>query len=168
MFSCFYPITGGRVGEIVRQESKCCGSKAKDSLPLSQKEDKFEKFCNTYKGFIDVADAHDKFVGNWEREKEAAGDDFNTEPLLRRALVKSFYSDLLKASLSKLVWSILVIFSIWFFVFEILDFIKSRDQGIVSTKGENYEYYLCGGFFVTMVALYWNSANGNLLHHFGL
>jgi ABC-type multidrug transport system fused ATPase/permease subunit len=137
MFSCFHPITGGRVGEIVRQESAwCCKSK----------ENKFEKFCETYKDFIDVPGAYANFAGKWETEKKAAG-----VPRLLRALVKSFYGDLLKAFVSKLVWSILVIFSIWYFVFEILAFIKNRTS---ATQDEtNKELYLCAGFFGAMFVL---------------
>ena len=113
MFSCFYPITGGRVGEIVSQQSNSCCSK--------NKEDKFKKFCETYKDYVDVSGAYEKFAGQWEQQKKAG-----TSPSLVRALAKSFYADLLKAFFSKLVWSVLVIFSIWFFVFEILAFIKGR------------------------------------------
>ena len=156
MFSCFHPFTGGRVGEIVSQQSKCCGGKNKDSLPLSRDEDKFEKFCDTYKGFIDVAAAHDAFKLNWELEKKTAGETFKETrrfPILGRVLVKTFKGDLLKATLSKLVWSICIIFSIWFFVFEILDFIKARANGETSQSDENYEYYLCAGFFATMFIL---------------
>jgi hypothetical protein len=53
MFGCFNPITGGRVGEIVSQETKLCGGKKGrcGTLPLSKDEDKFEKFCEAYKGF---------------------------------------------------------------------------------------------------------------------
>jgi ATP-binding cassette, subfamily C (CFTR/MRP), member 1 len=72
---------------------------------------------------------------------------------LLRALLKSFYGDLLKAVFAKLVWSVLVIFSIWFFVFEILEFIKLKDNGEATEEKRNYELYLCAGFFVTMVAL---------------
>jgi ABC-type multidrug transport system fused ATPase/permease subunit len=154
VFSCFHPITGGRVGEIVAQESKLCGGK--DSLPLSKEQDKFEKFCETYKDFIDVADAYEKFLGNWEHQKAAAGDtlrDKRRYPLILRALFKSFTGDLLKAFFSKLVWSILVIFSIWFFVFEILDFIKAKSNGTATGAMKNHELWLCVGFFVTMVAL---------------
>jgi hypothetical protein len=137
MFSCFHPITGGRVGEIVRQESAwCCKSK----------ENKFEKFCESYKDFIDVPGAYANFAGKWETEKKAAG-----KPHLLRALVKSFYGDLLKAFVSKLVWSILVIFSIWYFVFEILAFIKNRTS--VTQEKTNKELYLCAGFFGTMFVL---------------
>jgi ABC-type multidrug transport system fused ATPase/permease subunit len=155
MLACFHPITGGRVGEIVSQESKRCPSKDKDSLPSSLNEDKFEKFCETYKGFIDVADSHEKFIGHWEREKKLAGETLNEKrrfPLLLRALVKSFNVDLLKAFFSKLVWSILVIFSIWYFVFRILDFIKRRkdDDHDVSV---HYEFYLCAGFGACMFVL---------------
>ncbi|KAI2499417.1 hypothetical protein MHU86_15062 [Fragilaria crotonensis] len=108
MFSCFNPITGGRVGEIVRQESAwCCKSK----------ENKFEKFCETYKDFIDVPGAYANFAG----------------------------------FLSKLVWSILVIFSIWYFVFEILAFIKNRSSA--TQEKTNQELYLCAGFFGTMFVL---------------
>ena len=157
VFSCFDPITGGRVSEIVSQESKLCGKKNdKDSLPLSQDEDKFEKFCETYKGFIDVADAHEKFIGIWEGEKKDAGKTLTDKrriPLLLRALFKSFKGDFFKAFFSKLLWSVLLIFSIWFFVFEILDFIKVKNNGGATQAMENYEFWLCGGFFVCMFAL---------------
>ena len=63
LFSCFHPITGGRVGEIIAQESKWC--KNKDALPLSRNKDKFEKFCETYKDYINVADAYETFLGQW-------------------------------------------------------------------------------------------------------
>ena len=145
VFGCFDPITGGRVGEIVAQESKLCGGK--DSLPLSKEQDKFEKFCETYKDFIDVADAYEKFLGNWERQKAAAGDtlqDKRRYSLILRALFRSFTGDLLKAFFSKLVWSILVIFSIWFFVFEILDYIKAKNNGTATGVMKNHE--LCPFF----------------------
>jgi ATP-binding cassette, subfamily C (CFTR/MRP), member 1 len=148
MFRCFDPITGGRVSEIVSQES---GNKA--SLPLSKYDDKFERFCENYESFIDVADAHERFSGNWERENDSAGEASKEKRVLLRALLKSFYGDLLKAFFSKLVWSILVIFSIWYFVFDILDFIKLRAKKKPTPGGEYYEYYLCAGFFGSMFVL---------------
>lgn len=154
VFSCFAPITGGRVGEIVAQESKLCGGK--DSLPLYKEKDKFEKFCETYKDFIDVADAYEKFIGNWERQKAVASDTLQDKrriPLILRALFKSFTGDLLKAFFGKLVWSILIIFSIWFFVFEILEFIKAKANGVATGPMEKYEIWLCAGFFLNMLAL---------------
>jgi ATP-binding cassette, subfamily C (CFTR/MRP), member 1 len=78
-------------------------------------------------------------------------------PVLCGALFKSFGDDFLKAACSKLVWSILLIFSIWFFVFEILDFIKAKDKdkknGIEDDGDIRYEMYLCAGFFGTMYVL---------------
>jgi ATP-binding cassette, subfamily C (CFTR/MRP), member 1 len=161
MFSCFHPITGGRVGAIVSQETKLCGSKGKDSLPLSLKQDKLEEFCETYKGFIDVADAHTRFDGHWkclcllEREKAAGatGQGKRRIPLLLSALLKSFYADLLKAFFSKLAWSVLVIFAIWFFIFNILDFIKLKSKGLATPTTLHYQEFLCAGLFVTMSAL---------------
>ena len=158
VFRCLDPITGGRVSEIVAQESKLCGDKAKDSLPLSKEYDKFEKFCEDYKGFIDVTDAYEKFAGNWERQKALASKNSTLQeerriPLILQALYKSFTGDLLKAFFSKLSWSILVIFSIWFFVFRLLDYVKKMDKGQPTGKGENYPYWLCVGFFLNMIAL---------------
>jgi ABC-type multidrug transport system fused ATPase/permease subunit len=151
VFGCFAPITGGRVSDIVSQESKCGGN----HLPLSKEDDKFEKFCETYKSYIDVNVAYATFSSNWEKVVTNAGDTVNKKrwyPLLLSALVKSFNGDLLKAFFSKLTWSILVIFSIWFFVFEILEFINERSKGI-SDSPDNYEFYLCAGFFVCMFVL---------------
>ena len=139
MFGCFNPITGGRVGEIVSQQSNSCCN--------NNKEDKFKKFCETYKDYIDVTGAYENFAGKWEQQKKAG-----TAPSLIRALVKSFYGDLLKAFFSKLVWSVLVIFSIWYFVFEILAFIKGRTKKVDQEK-TNKELYLCAGFFACMFVL---------------
>jgi ABC-type multidrug transport system fused ATPase/permease subunit len=139
MFSCFHWITGGRVGEIVNQESRWCGGN-------SGEHDKFEKFCEKYEGFIDVVKSYSTFCDNWEREKKEA-----SSPRVLRALTKSFYGDLFKAFVSKLVWSILVIFSIWYFVFEILDFIKAKSNGIKASV--NKEFYLCAGFMACMFFL---------------
>jgi len=155
VFRCFAPITGGRVSGIVAQESKLCGGK-KDSLPQKKGDDKFEEFCETYKDFIDVSDAYERFLGNWERQKSMAGATLHDErrfSLLLRALVNSFRGDLLKAFFSKMTWSVLVIFSIWFFVFRILDFIKLRSAGESASDNPYYPFYLCGGFFGTMYVL---------------
>jgi hypothetical protein len=75
-------------------------------------------------------------------------------PVLCSALFRSFKSDFYKAACSKLVWSILVIFSIGFFVFRILDFIKLKNQNPAAAEAKgNYEFYLVGGFMVSMYAL---------------
>ena len=58
---------------IVSQGSRLCGDKKiKDSLPLSRDEDKFETFCETYKDFIGVSNAHERFERIWEDEKKGA------------------------------------------------------------------------------------------------
>jgi ABC-type multidrug transport system fused ATPase/permease subunit len=154
MFRCFAPLTGGRVSDIINQESKRAGRK--DLLPLSEEENEIEKFAEKYKDFIDVTNAYEKFNGNWEVMKSKASDPTRKQrvPVLFYALFKSFNDDFFKAVCSKLVWSILLIFSIWFFVFEILDFIKAKakDKEKAAAK-ENYEFFLCGGFFLTMYVL---------------
>lgn len=152
VFTCLDSITGGRVGEIVAQESKRGGS-GSASLPMSKKdEDKFEKFCETYKDFSDVSGAYESFSSHWEGEKGSGS------PRILRALYRSFKVDFWKAFFAKLSWSILVIFSIWYFVFEILTFIRSRadkDKDEVETADqiENYEFFLCGFFFLDMFLL---------------
>jgi len=147
IFKCFAPITGGRVGEIVSQQSK---HRSKDSLPLAKEEDKFESFCENYKSFIDVTAAYKVFLGKWEHQKQLQGDKLGEKPILLKALYKSFPQDLFKAFLGKLLWSVLVIFSIWFFVFEILGYIKDKDAPVPI---EGYQFYLCAGFFVNMFIL---------------
>jgi len=154
MFGCFDWLNGGRVGEIVNQEAGWCTTK--------NGEDKVEKFCETYKDFINVVSAHQMFLRNWENEKKSGSAS------LFRALRKSFTGDFMKACISKLVWSLLLIFSIWFFVFEILDFIKKKDKGVVHPT-EKYEFYLCVGFFwLHVCAVDRNSANGHLLNDSGI
>jgi ATP-binding cassette, subfamily C (CFTR/MRP), member 1 len=151
---CFAPITGGRVSDIIHQEAKRSGQK--DALPLSKEEDKIEQFYEDYKDFIDVNGAYEKFNANWDFQIKAAGGDLDEKtkiPVLRRALVKSFSEDFYKGAAAKLVWSVLVIFSIWFFVFEILDFIKAKDKEDIPDPKENYEFYLCAGFFASMYVL---------------
>lgn len=154
VFRCFDPITGGRIDQVAWQESKPCGRK--DSLPLSKEDDKFEKFCSDYSNFIDVSDSYEKFAVNWEKQKAAAGDTLlapRRYPLILRALYRSFTHDLMMAFCGKLVWSILVIFSIWFFVFEILTFIRARANGTATDDMQHYEFVLCACFFVNMIAL---------------
>jgi ATP-binding cassette, subfamily C (CFTR/MRP), member 1 len=154
MFSCFDPITGGRVKEIVKQQNKTGCSWC---LPSSEEEDKFEKFCDSYKGFIKVSSAYDTFFEKWERAKsklsKSSREGKKKPNILLGALVSSFWGDLLKAFIGKITWSILVIFSIWYFVFEILAFIKAKDKGEDISPVPNYEFILCGAFFATMILL---------------
>jgi ABC-type multidrug transport system fused ATPase/permease subunit len=153
MFGCFYPITGGRVNEIVAQQNR---SKCSLCLPSHKDEDKFEKFCGTYKGFINVSGSYEVFAKKWEAVKVKYDSSLNKKrsvPLLISALYKSFPGDLFLAFLGKITWSILVIFSIWYFVFEILAYIKAKDSGEYEAPVENYQYILCGGFFANMLLL---------------
>jgi hypothetical protein len=154
----FVKLSWCLVALIQSQESSLCGKKKNmDSLLLSQDKDKFETFCKTYKDFIGISNAHEKFARIWENEKKNAGATLTDKqhiPLLLCALYKSFPGDFYKAVVSKLVWSVLVIFLIWFFVFKILDFIKARSNaGGVSQAKVNYKIYLCVGFFLNMFVL---------------
>ena len=155
VFGCFAPITGGRVSEIVQQETGCC-QPSKDSLPLSQRQDKVDKFCDDYQDFVNVAAAHERFIGFWKVEKKKAAslpaDKKSTKPI-HRALYKSFWGDLLKAMVSKLVWSILLIFSIWFFVFEVLDVTtstKKRANEGVTHANEMYDLFFACMFILSI------------------
>ena len=155
VFGFINQVTGGRINEVVAQESKLCKG-SKYSLPLSRDEDKFEKFCETYKNYIDVGGAYQRFADNWEFQKAAAGDtllDKRRYPLILRALYKSFPDDFWKAFCAKMAWSVLVIFSIWFFVFEILSFIRARADGTATGDMEHYEIVLCACFFANMMLL---------------
>jgi hypothetical protein len=68
-------------------------------------------------------------------------------------LVKSFSEDFFKAAFAKLVWSVLVIFSIWYFVFNILDCIMAKGKPDAPKQVDNYEFYLSGGFMGAMFVL---------------
>jgi hypothetical protein len=109
--SCVDPITGGRVSEIVKQQNKFGCSWC---LPLSQEEDKFVDFCDTYKGFIKVPSAYETFFEKWESAKSknppSSADGKKKSNILLRALYSSFKGDLLKAFLGKITWSILLFF----------------------------------------------------------
>jgi ABC-type multidrug transport system fused ATPase/permease subunit len=147
-------FTGSRVGKIVSQEADLCGSRAR--LPERLREDQVENFCKEYGGFIDVEDAFNRFDAYWDHEE--ARTEFSKMaklkfPLLFRALFKAFRADLFKAFIAKLVWSIVVLGSIWFFVFQILGFIRSRGKEGYEPPVPNYEIYLCIGFTVAMFIL---------------
>ena len=153
-FRYFAAITGGRVSDIVNQESKRAGKK--DLLPLAKEDDMIEKFAEEHKDAINVDSAYEKFIANWEKLKKKAADPSTKQriPVLCSALFRSFSSDFFKAVCSKLVWSILVIFSIWFFVFEILDFIRLKNNNPVAAEAKgDYEFYLIVGFMATMYVL---------------
>ena len=151
LISCFDPITGGRVSEIVKQQNK---SGCSWCLPLSQEEDKFEKFCNTYQGFIKVPSAYETFFEKWERAKSknppSSGDGKKSNILLGH-LVASFGVISQKRSLSRCLGQFLCCF--WYFIFAILAFIKAKDQGEDPSPVPHYELIICGAFFVPMVLL---------------
>jgi ATP-binding cassette, subfamily C (CFTR/MRP), member 1 len=158
MFRCFAPITGGRVSNIVNQESKRAGRKG--LIPLAAEDNEIEKFAEQYKDTINIDNAYERFNVNWEKVKVKAADPTKKQriPVLCGALFRSFSDDFFKAACSKLVWSILLIFSIKYFVFEILAFIKAKDtdrkNGVeVSSEDKQYELVLCAMFFVTMYLL---------------
>jgi ABC-type multidrug transport system fused ATPase/permease subunit len=147
-------FAGARVGKIVSQEADTCGRRSR--LPERLREDEFENFCKDYGGFIDVEDAYKRFSAYWDHEE--ARTEFSKMarlkfPLLFRALFKAFRSDLLKAFFAKLTWSILVLGSIWVFVFRILGFIRSRADDDYVPPVDNYEIWLCVGFGATMFVL---------------
>ena len=153
MFRCFAPITGGRISSIINQESKRAGRK--DLIPISTEDDEIEKFAEKYKDAINVNSAYERFNTHWERMKnKAAYPTKQRIPVLCGALFKSFNDDFFKAVCSKLVWSILLIFSIWYFVFEILAFIKKKAKNReAASESKRYEMFLCAGFFLTMYVL---------------
>jgi ABC-type multidrug transport system fused ATPase/permease subunit len=154
VFKFLEPWTGGRVSKIVSEEADICGRRAR--LPERLREDEFDRFCKEYESFIDVKDAYNRFDAYWDHEE--ARTEFSKMarmkfPLLFRALFKSFRSDLLKAFFAKLVWSVLVLGSIWVFVFRILEYIKARDDVDYVPPTENYAIYLCIGFAAAMFFL---------------
>jgi ATP-binding cassette, subfamily C (CFTR/MRP), member 1 len=153
-FRYFAAITGGRVSDIVYQESRRAGQK--DLLPLAKEDDQIEQFAEEHKDVINVDSAYETFIVHWEQLKKKADDPSTKDRILPlcSALFRSFRGDFFKAACSKLVWSILVIFSIGFFVFRILDYIKLKNNNPAAADAKgNYEFYLVGGFMVTMYAL---------------
>jgi hypothetical protein len=168
--SCVDPITGGRVSEIVKQQNKFGCSWC---LPLSQEEDKFVDFCDTYKGFIKVPSAYETFFEKWESAKSknppSSADGKKKSNILLRALYSSFKGDLLKAFLGKITWSILLFFSIWYFIFNILDFIKGKGQGEDISPVPHCELILCGTFFCGYgFTLHWYPTDGYLFQCLGV
>ena len=167
MFSCFDPITGGRVSEIVKQQNK---SGCSWCLPLSQEEDKFEKFCNTYEGFIKVPSAYETFIEKWERAKSknppSSGDGKKSNILLG-ALVSSFWGDLLKAFIGKMTWSILVLFLVFYFC-DLGLHQGQRPRRRPFTCSQLRAHYLRRVLCNHGVALHWYPTDGCLLQSLGM
>jgi hypothetical protein len=155
MFSFCYPYNGGRVAAIIKEAQRNNSKTA--TLPSSSNDDKIKRFNESYKDHIDVQGAYDTFAIQWELQKQNAGENGlrlkRTVPLIGQALITSFSSDLWKAVIAKLVWGILLIFSIWFFVFSVLDFIKLKKKGIATKEDQDYSLIICILFFYTMFAL---------------
>jgi ATP-binding cassette, subfamily C (CFTR/MRP), member 1 len=152
---CYNHYTGGRVTAIIKEARQKNGKKA--TLPSSRKDDKISKFNEDYKNHIDVQGAYEEFAYNWEIQKEINGDNYNDGkrkmPMIAKALIASFSSDLWKAVVAKLIWGILLIFSIWFFVFGVLDYIKLKKEKKATRQDQDYTLILCGFFFLTMFTL---------------
>jgi ATP-binding cassette, subfamily C (CFTR/MRP), member 1 len=104
-----------------------------------------------------VPSAYETFFEKWESAKSknppSSDDGKKKSNILLGALYSSFKGDLFKAFLGKITWSILVIFSIWYFIFNILDYIKAKDKGEDISPMPHYELFLCGTFFATMILL---------------
>jgi ATP-binding cassette, subfamily C (CFTR/MRP), member 1 len=100
------------------------------------------------------------FEANWRSELQGTGGKQRRGPSLARALWRTFWRELLVAALLKLGWGFFMLFSIAFFVRELLQAIKvdAGQSGVGSLLGQGLElnaknigYVLCACFFVGTV-----------------
>jgi ABC-type multidrug transport system fused ATPase/permease subunit len=149
----FDGFTGGRVSDIIRQESK--RGKHTDHIPISKELDKINIFNEKYIGYVNVDNSYESFLKNWDDQKILLGEniqDSKVKPLFS-ALWKTFKADFLKAMIAKTIWGVSIICSINYFVFYILDYIKLKNNGNETEEDTRNVLFYCAGFFGLMFIL---------------
>jgi ABC-type multidrug transport system fused ATPase/permease subunit len=148
MFGLIRQTTGGAISKVVAQSS----AKVKE-LPVAAPVDALEQFNQEYGNAISSLENFNAFEGQWNAAAVTKGGEVHRKSLIR-ILWSTFWKDVLKAAVLKAMWGGFVIFSVAFFVFRLLAYIKFKSTDTDHTPQEKEEgYYLAAFFFVSMVVL---------------
>ena len=144
MFGFGLRLTGGAISKVVAQSS----TKEKE-LPVAKPIDALEQFNTEHGNVISSFENFKAFENNWNASK-----NMTQRKKLVHVLWSTFWKDILKAAFLKAMWGGFVIFSVAFFVFRQLAYIKFKSVDHDHTPEEREEaYYLSAFFFVSMVIL---------------
>jgi ABC-type multidrug transport system fused ATPase/permease subunit len=146
----FDMLTGGAVGKIVSQSAK----KQKD-LPVAKPIDAMEEFIQLgQESAVKTEETYTLFETNWNMLRKERKEGKQRISLLLRAVWHTYWKEVCKAAVLKLLWGSLLIFSIAFFVFRILSYVRFKSNDKEHTREEASEaYFLCAFFFLNMVLL---------------
>ena len=148
MFGFGLRLTGGAISKVVAQSSK-----KETELPVAKPIDALEQFNSEHGNVISSFENFKAFDNNWNASKVPNNGDQQRKKLVN-VLWSTFWRDVLKAAVLKAMWGGFVIFSVAFFVFRLLAYIKFKSTDQDHTPAEREEsYYLSAFFFVSMVVL---------------
>ena len=148
MFRSVQQITGGAIGNVVAQSSTTV-----KALPVVKPVDALEQFNTEYGNVISAFENFSDFEVKWNAAISIKEGERKNKMILR-VLWSTFWKDVLKAAVLKAMWGAFVIFSVAFFVFRQLAYIKFKSTDEHHTPKEKEEaYYLSAFFFVSMVIL---------------
>jgi ABC-type multidrug transport system fused ATPase/permease subunit len=149
MVCCFSALTGGGVSKIVSQSLR-----KENQLPINNHVDALEDFHSQHVGAASTTEIYAAFEVNWNAQQARNIKEKKEKKTIVRVLWNTFWKDVLKAAFLKLLWGVLLIFSIAFFVFRILAYIRFKSTDPVHTIEEaSVSYILCAFFFLSMVCL---------------
>jgi ABC-type multidrug transport system fused ATPase/permease subunit len=141
-------LTGGAISNVVAQSSM----KTKD-LPIKAPVDALDQFNAEHGNAINSYANFSAFEAQWNASKMVNEKGKHRKKLIY-VLWSTFWKDVLKAAVLKAMWGAFVIFSVAFFVFRLLAYIKFKSIDHHHTPQEREEgYYLAAFFFVSMVVL---------------
>jgi ABC-type multidrug transport system fused ATPase/permease subunit len=141
-------VTGGAISQVVTQSSK-----KQTDLPIEKPNDAFEQFNATHGNAINTLDTFAAFDAKWKAAMSGNKEGKQSLTLVR-VLMNVFWKDVLKAAFLKLMWGTFVIFSVAFFVFRLLSYIRFKAKDNEHTTEEKREgYFLSAFFFVSMTVL---------------
>ena len=121
MFGFALQLTGGAIGKVVSQSST--GVK---ELPVVKPVDALEQFNAEHGNAISAFENFSQFEVHWNAS--IADGSKPQQKKIIRVLWSTFWKDVLKAAVLKAMWGAFVIFSVAFFVFRQLAYIKFKSN----------------------------------------
>jgi ABC-type multidrug transport system fused ATPase/permease subunit len=148
MFGLVSGLTGGAISKVVAQSSK-----KESELPVAKPIDALEQFNEEHGKAISSFESFKAFEAKFNASK-SNNNGGKLDKKLVSILWSTFWKDVLKAAFLKAMWGGFVIFSVAFFVFRLLAYIRNKSTDVDHTRQEKEEsYYLAAFFFVSMFVL---------------
>ena len=135
MFNTLVQLTGGAISKVVADSS----AKVKE-LPVAKPNDALEQFNAEYGNAISSFETFTTFDAHGQ-SASASNAGGKQQKILVNVLWRTFWQDVLKAAVLKAMWGGFVIFSVAFFVFRQLAYIRFKANDKDHTPEEKQEGY---------------------------